>query len=552
MNLITDGLDPNEIQKHLPAIFGIEAELPIFRKVDMRDESRKPIMVYKNGKYSVKKKLKQVTNNSFMLDRILARFLELLYDGRRFNYNADTTTFFHRLGMTYVDQTKQMELCSPESSNPFETAMYLSKQKELLAKVLKERDFLAFTSVTNNVSTFGFHENYMSSWDFQEFSEFHVKSLIPHFVSRMIYLGTGGVGKGDVFSISPRSTFIENITSSAAVSERGMFLTRLDPLTTSGIRVQPICADHPVDEETIALMLGTSALTVRLGELGLLPDTNIEWFKSIDIFSEVLGEINSDIFSKAILYQRQLLANAKTYLSWLELNGLPDFFDSKLVAEEIFAIWEHRLNTLEKFIETSNINHITPWSEWAKKYKLIKDARTEDRVDIPSNENLMTPDEQRICSAMTQLSPDTALVSKFQSELNESCFEFTEWQTCPRAELRTDIINLLTDHPVVVENNLDIDIRWWAVTIEYPPERRKGYHVARVYVPTPHHGQKDDLKYLLDALEEFDVHKKTTSAYFVAHTKYDKRAFTLPNEAMREEIEPFDGGTRFWDIIGQQ
>lgn len=473
---------------HRPAVFGLEAEIVVLEQ--------------KQDKYG-KFHLFQVRNHpNEKLTPVFHAYMEKIIEKDFSEYLIRSGNFFHRLGMSYIDGA-QIELTTPESSCPFETAENIDLQKSLLGEVLKTFNYHAYCANSSRSKTVGFHENYQSTFSSSALDMQRQCDLIPHLISRIGLVGSGGISRNGAFTLSPRLSHIDAMKSDESTLRRGIILVRsTNPCTDIGSRLQLISADHPIDIETTALLLGTTALASRLNELGLLPKTKIDWFKESTKFDYMLRGFNPDFFMQIVDYQRELLQSAKHYIAWLEENSMPDFFASKVSALALFEIWETRLNDLERFAKTRDLGPLLDWSEWANKQYTIEWMRRQNKQVRPNgiSANFLSDLEIKKLLELTEINPGNLGVSRFQSLLNASPLSGTATLSCPRANLRERILKELDNHPAVIRHDLKVDASWQHIYVMDPNCR----HLLKIIMESPYGGTEDDFKEICVAIDRLD------------------------------------------------
>lgn len=510
----TDALDPKDVLKHKPTAIGVEAEYPIYKSVEHSKTKGRFIQIQVSNDYrtSAPNQPKHIPT----LNRIVLEFLAKVEDGTQ--ETSSQKRYFHPLGMIYVDQGCQIEITTHETADPFEVAHYFRRQRDILSEVLEQNGFIAFTNNTTPYTSFAFHENYQSSfaYDENEVKTNHL-GIIPHFISRVIYCGIGGAGKssGTVkgtkqkfseFVLSPRLTFIECKQNSNSTGNRGIILTRAGKqYTNCGSRLQTISADQPIDEETIALMLGSSAIVSRLNELGLLPETDIDWFESKGSFENILDGVDFKWFEKCIDYQKEVLKRSQEYICWLEANDLPDFFGSRSAAVALFEVWEERLASLQKYIVTGDIGYILSWSEWAKKLAMIEQGReresfeSTDEAEAPSR--FLTDLEQKRCLSVNKIGKVPNGVRNFQNKLNGNRFKIKDGEISNRrSHLRMKITEHLNNLPGITLHDLSITKGWDIIQINRP----RGGNLITVHLRNTYCGSEEDLNAIKKAINKLN------------------------------------------------
>jgi proteasome accessory factor A len=200
-----------------------------------------------------------------------------LFDGRGAGLFVENGSRF------YVDAGSHPEWCTPECLHPAEVVRYTKAGESWLARLLEltvarlglERASLFRANVDYlSGNTWGCHESYLH----RATPDLLAPHLIPQFASRVIYTGAGGFERGRSgvhFTLSPRSGFIEHAISDASTGERGLYHMKDESLSRGYRRLHVICGESLCSERAGFLKIGTTALIVRLIELGELPGDGV-------------------------------------------------------------------------------------------------------------------------------------------------------------------------------------------------------------------------------------------------------------------------------------
>ena len=262
----------------------------------------------------------------------------------------------------YQDTGCHPEYSTPECDNVLELVVHDKAGERLLEsclpiaeKRLKDEglsgDIYIFKNNTDSMgNTYGCHENYLMrrDLDFWKVTE----QLIPFFVTRQIYTGSGKVlkvsGKCHYF-ISQRAQHIHEKTSSSTTSSRSIINTRDEPHADAERyrRLHIIVGDSNMSEYATYLKVGTTALVLSMIEEGFTV-MGVELEDPV----KALREISRDTTLKkrvrleggkevtAIEVQRAYLERAKQYVA--SSDDLDD------VAIDILEQWEYVLDELEE------------------------------------------------------------------------------------------------------------------------------------------------------------------------------------------------------------
>lgn len=211
-----------------------------------------------------------------LLDRVKAR-RPYLYGPTRDDVYLDTGA---RL---YIDCGRHPEWSTPECTSPEEVVRYVRAGEGTLARAAHELEssdprvakallFKSNVDYVNFGATWGSHESYLYERPGQQEL---ARELIPHFASRLIYTGAGGLNPhapGIEFTLSPRVAHLQLEVSAASTERRGIYHTRNEPLARRGYnRLHVLCGESLCSQRADYLRLGATALIVRLHDAGLKP-----------------------------------------------------------------------------------------------------------------------------------------------------------------------------------------------------------------------------------------------------------------------------------------
>ncbi len=209
-------------------------------------------------------------------------------------------------------------------------------------------------------NTYGCHENYLMrrDLDFWKVTE----QLIPFFVSRQIYTGSGKVlkssGRSHYF-ISQRAQHIHEKTSSSTTSSRSIINTRDEPHADAEKyrRLHIIVGDSNMSEYATYLKVGTTALVLSMIEQGL----NLSGLELEDPV-KAMREISRDPSLRkkvrleggreltAIEIQRVYLEKAKAYVTSGDVDDMN---------RDVVERWEYVLEELEE--DPSRLDREIDW-----------------------------------------------------------------------------------------------------------------------------------------------------------------------------------------------
>jgi hypothetical protein len=223
------------------------------------------------------------------------------------------------------------EYSTPECDNPADLLKATLVGDEIMRRVARGK-FGVFKQNVDYESheTWGAHESYASSMGGRS-----IRGLIPHLATRLIYTGAGGLNMiraGGMFSMSPRASFFGKEMSESTTCNRAIINSRHEPLATNSSRIHLICGDSLCSNRAIFLKAATTAIMVRLLELGKAPQ-----FRLGDAarFMRKLAREERGTMTVALGVQRACLKAAKS-----SLRQLPEW------ASEACVVWKGVLDEI--------------------------------------------------------------------------------------------------------------------------------------------------------------------------------------------------------------
>ena len=197
----------------------------------------------------------------------------------------DCGGIFMPCGRMYVDSGRHPEFCTPECPNPWDAVRYVLAAEGLLASAAEEVEKLpdvrevviskCNVDYSGNGTTWGCHESYLYGTLKAPLAD----NLIPHLVSRLIYTGAGGFNSqssGLAFTLSPRVWHLLVDTSGSSTSDRGIYHTKNESLSSGGYnRLHLLCGESLCSHLASWLKVGTTALVVAMIEAGLTPPAEV-------------------------------------------------------------------------------------------------------------------------------------------------------------------------------------------------------------------------------------------------------------------------------------
>jgi proteasome accessory factor A len=277
----------------------------------------------------------------------------------------------------YIDSGYHPELSTPECADPADVVRYILAGERILldiASKLEEKTLgssLSFFKCNVDYSgagtTWGCHESYLHRMSPGELSE----EIVPHLVSRIIYTGAGGfdsLSPGLTFTLSPRVPHLEKVFSESSTSERGIFHTKDESLSSGSYhRLHLICGESLCSQTAMWLKVAATALVVAMAEAGIkmgesvrliAPLTALKSFAS-DPQCKAQGLVRGRRWMTAIEIQRFYLECAEAHM---RASFMPGW------AEEACREWRMMLDRLERGHEAVNTT-----LDWAIKLALYRD-----------------------------------------------------------------------------------------------------------------------------------------------------------------------------------
>lgn len=303
--------------------------------------------------------------------------------------------FLFNGGRLYIDMG-HVEYATPECCGLFDLVASDRAGEVILQRALQQlgwADEAAFFK--NNIdhhtgATFGCHENYLVRRDVP-FSQVLLPAILPFFVTRQIYAGSGRVGchtdifeygsddEGEVaYQISQRADHIVTEIYQWIQFSRAIINTRDEPLADWGLyrRLHLLVGDSNMSEYATALKVGTTALMLELLEERIVPDVKlldpVQAIRDISRDLTCTGgvQLEDGSFTTALEIQRQYLRLAETYLRGKDPEGDWVLDEWCLVLDALthdpMALvdridWVTKKWLLETFIEAEGLEWNDPW-----------------------------------------------------------------------------------------------------------------------------------------------------------------------------------------------
>ena len=287
----------------------------------------------------------------------------------------------------YVDHAHP-EYSAPECTSPMDALRYDLAGEEVMRESMRlaaERmpQEVPITVYKNNSdgkgNSYGCHENYMVDRALP-FADL-VAGIVPHFVTRQIYLGAGKVGSEtealedlDVsFQISQRAEFFEEVVGLETTLKRPIVNTRDEPHADPKRfrRLHVIVGDANMSQTATWLKLASTSMVLTMIEEGtgprrdLLPANPVAAIHavSVDLGLTTPFELASGGSITALEVQRELLAAARAHH---EAAGFPEVGEADEVAAAL-RTWEEMLEGLE-----TDPNILADRVDWIAKHRLVE------------------------------------------------------------------------------------------------------------------------------------------------------------------------------------
>jgi len=248
--------------------------------------------------------------------------------------------FLFNGGRLYIDMG-HVEYATPECQGLFDLVATDRAGDIVVQRALEQLGLAESASFfKNNIdhytgATFGCHENYLVRRDVP-FSQVLLPAMLPFFVTRQIFAGTGRVGchtdifeygSGEeeevvAFQISQRADHIVTEIYQWIQFSRAIINTRDEPLADWGLyrRLHLLVGDSNMSEYATALKVGTTALILQLLEEHIVPEVRLlDPVQAIRDISRDMSfrwevQLEDGRYTTAIEVQREYLELAERYL----------------------------------------------------------------------------------------------------------------------------------------------------------------------------------------------------------------------------------------------
>jgi proteasome accessory factor A len=294
----------------------------------------------------------------------------------------------------YVDHAHP-ELSTPECADAravvvFDRAAELIARRSMEAakRLLPEgQEIVVYKNNSDGKgNSYGCHENYLMDRQLP-FGRI-VTNVMPHFITRQIFTGSGKVGceaPGTAahsigFQLTQRADFFEEEVGLETTLKRPIVNTRDEPHcdATKYRRLHVIVGDANLSEISTFLKVGTTAIVLAMIEDDALPrqftfNTPVAAMRQVsyDLALDRPLELVDGTTVTALDVQWELLDRARKYAESVGLECV-----GQSVGEEVLRRWEHALTGLE-----SDPMSLADQLDWVAKYRLIDGYRERHGLD---------------------------------------------------------------------------------------------------------------------------------------------------------------------------
>jgi Pup amidohydrolase len=290
----------------------------------------------------------------------------------------------------YVDHAHP-EYSSPECLTPLECVVYDKAGEEVLrramaAAALRIPDQPAPVVHKNNSdgkgNSYGCHENYMMDRAVP-FARV-IEGVVPHFVSRTIFTGSGKVGTetpaldADTvhFQISQRAEFFEEVVGLETTLKRPIVNTRDEPHADPKRfrRLHVIVGDANMSEIATLLKVGTTAIVLAMVEDDAGPSRDLSMADPVRALHHVSADLSlrrplelaDGTTASALEIQWEIFGAARKYADEHGLAALGDEGGHGGVGALVMEHWEATLGALE-----SDPASLAGTLDWVAKQQLL-------------------------------------------------------------------------------------------------------------------------------------------------------------------------------------
>jgi len=270
--------------------------------------------------------------------------------------NSPGGVFLQNGSRFYVDCGLHPEICTPECTSPLDVVRYIEAGHSILGRLAAEVEshgapgteimcFRCNVDYSGSQSTWGCHESYLHKIPQEKLQP----EIVPHLVSRLIYTGAGGfnpLSQGLEFTLSPRMAYFRRVLTESSTSERGIWHTKSESLSSGYGRLHVLCGESLCSQTAAFLKVGATALILALADAGFTPGRVVQLADPLAALQSVAGDVTckkplrmADGSSlTAVEIQRHYLEEVEAHLSG---GALPKW------AAEVCQRWRFILDDLE-------------------------------------------------------------------------------------------------------------------------------------------------------------------------------------------------------------
>ncbi len=291
----------------------------------------------------------------------------------------------------YVDHAHP-EYSSPECLTPLECLIFDKAGEEVLRRAMKAAalripDQAAPIVYKNNSdgkgNSYGCHENYMMDRAVP-FARV-IEGVVPHFVTRTVYVGAGKVGTetpaldADTvpFQISQRAEFFEEVVGLETTLKRPIVNTRDEPHADPKRfrRLHVIVGDANLSEIATFLKVGTTAIVLSMVEDEAGPARDLSLADPVRALHQVSADLSlarpldlaDGSTATALEIQWELFGAARKYAEERGLASLGDAGGLDGVGAQVMEHWDAVLSALE-----SDPSQLADTLDWVAKKELLE------------------------------------------------------------------------------------------------------------------------------------------------------------------------------------
>jgi len=288
------------------------------------------------------------------------------------SWGRSSNVFLENGARLYLDVGSHPEYATPECDALVDVVAHDKAGERILEDLVRaaeERlieegirgDIYLFKNNTDSAgNSYGCHENYLVGrrGDFQR----TIDTLIPFFVSRQIYSGSGKLlqtARGTVYTLAQRAEHIWEGISSATTRSRPIINTRDEPHADAERyrRLHVIAGDSNMSEYVTFVKIGTTAALLQMLEADVV-------FRDLSLENPIraIREISHDPSCRRLVR----LANGRELsaldIQWEYLERVMRYsrtagFPAQV--EQAIGMWEHLLTGLEK--DPMSLNREVDW-----------------------------------------------------------------------------------------------------------------------------------------------------------------------------------------------